>query len=120
MDQGFTDYAVLDMSIVLEGDGPHLASINDGKTVHAKDRNAIGRYALLASDDPVAVDATAAHLINVPHDDIKALRMYRHLGLGRLDDGPLVGATLDDLCIADWKRPTLRSEDVFEPVCPKT
>ncbi len=115
---GKRDFAVIDATIGLEGSGPHKAPVNDGRTIHLKDRNAAGKYVLLASADCVAADATAARLINVPVDDIKSLQMARHLGLGELDDITLVGATLDELRVADWMRPELRTEDYFAGICP--
>ena len=117
-DSGKQDYAIIDGSICLEGDGPHKAPVNDGKTIHMKDRNAAGKYFLLASTDYVAADATVARIINIPIDDIKALRMARNLALGAIDNVELIGATIDDLKVADWLKPELQPESFFATFCP--
>jgi len=119
VENGHQDVAILDATIGLEGNGPHKKPVNDGHTIHLKDRNAAKRYFLLAGRDFTAVDSVAARVIGVQPDDITSLRMCRNIGLGLIDDVPLVGATLDDLKVADWEQPTLRSEDYFKAVCPK-
>lgn len=118
MDMGKEDFAIVDGSIALEGDGPHTAPVNDGKTIHLKDRNKAGQYFLLAANDLVAADMTIAALQNIPADSIKALQMATNLGLGATEDILLKGASLDELMVSDWKKPTLLGEDFFEPVCP--
>ncbi len=118
-EQGFQDFAIVDGSICLEGSGPHIAPVNDGKTIHTKDRNSAGRYFLLASDDLVAADAMIATLINIPWTDIKALRMAQFLGLGAIEGVMLKGATIEELRITDWARPEIRPETYFAGICPK-
>jgi uncharacterized protein (DUF362 family) len=102
---GFSDFAILDASIGLEGDGPHAPPINDGRTVHLNARNRAGRYALLASRDWVALDSLAARLINLAPAQVKSLRMARHAGLGDWAHARLEGAALEELMVADWARP---------------
>lgn len=119
VENGHPDLAILDATIALEGNGPHKKPVNDGRTIHTKERNTAGRYFLLAGKDFTAVDSLAARIIGVEPDVITSLRMCRNLGMGRIDDVPLVGATLADLRITDWLQPTLRSEDYFKAVCPK-
>lgn len=117
-EQGFRDFAIIDGSIGLEGSGPHKAPVNDGRTIHWKDRNAAGSYFVLASDDLVAADAMIAALINIPWTDVKALRMAQFLGLGAVEDVVLKGATVEELRIADWARPEIRPESYFDGICP--
>jgi uncharacterized protein (DUF362 family) len=112
-DNGFKDYAIVDGSVCLEGSGPHKAPVNDGRTIHMKDRNAAKKYFALASDDAVAVDTTLAALIGFQVDDIKALRMARHLNLGATDRIELAGATLADLQVPDWMKPEILPESYF-------
>lgn len=116
-EQGFRDFAIVDGSICLEGDGPHKAPVNNGLSIHMKARNAAGRYFVLASDDLVAADAMIAALINIPWTDVKALRMAQFLGLGAVEDVVLKGATVEELRIADWARPELRPESYFSGFC---
>lgn len=116
-EQGFQDFAIVDGSICLEGDGPHKAPVNNGLSIHMKARNAAGRYFVLASDDMVAADATIAALINIPWTDVKALRMAQFLGLGAIEDVVLKGATVEGLRIADWARPEIRPESYFKGFC---
>jgi uncharacterized protein (DUF362 family) len=116
-DQGFRDFTIIDGTICLEGNGPHKAPVNDGRTIHMKDRNAAGRYFLLASDDMVAADATVATLIGIPWAEIKSLQMSHFLGLGEVEDIRIKGATIDELRIADWARPEIRPESYFKTFC---
>jgi uncharacterized protein (DUF362 family) len=117
-EQGFRDFAIVDGSIGLEGSGPHKAPVNDGRTIHLKDRNAAGRYFVLGCDDLVAADAMIAALINIPWTDVKALQMAQFLGLGAVEDVVLAGATVEELRIADWARPEIRPESYFSGICP--
>ena len=82
-----------------------------------KDRNAIGKYFLLAGSDLVAVDTTVAGVIGIPATEIKALQMTRFLKLGEMDDIGIVGATLADIKIPDWLPPEMQSEDYFKGFC---
>ena len=116
-DQGYQDYAIVDGTICLEGNGPHKAPVNDGRTIHTKDRNAAGKYFVLASDDLLATDATLARLIGLQPDDIKGIRMARNAGLGVTEDIAIEGAALADLAIPDWLQPDLQPESYFSGFC---
>jgi uncharacterized protein (DUF362 family) len=118
MDMGKEDFAIVDCSIALEGDGPHTAPINDGKTIHLNERNKAGQYFLLAANDLVAADMTIAALQNIPASSVKGLQMAANIGLGATEEIVLKGASIDELMVSDWKKPTLLGEDFFEPVCP--
>ncbi len=117
MDEGHEDFAIMDATICLEGTGPHTAPVNAGLTIHTKDRNAAGAYALLASNDLAANDLVASQLMGLPEADVKALRMARNIGLGELDAVHLKGASIDELKISDWLPPEMEGEDYFEFVC---
>lgn len=116
-DQGFQDYAIVDGTIVLEGNGPHKAPVNDGRTVHTKDRNLAGKYFVLASDDLVAMDVTLADIIGIPWQDVKSIQMGRNAGLGVTEDIAMDGATLADLRIVDWLKPDIQPESYFAGFC---
>ncbi len=116
-DQGYRDYAIVDGTICLEGNGPHKAPVNDGRTIHTKNRNAAGKYFVLASDDLLATDATLARLIGLQPDDIKGIRMARNAGLGVTEDIAIEGAALADLAIPDWLQPDLQPESYFSGFC---
>ena len=116
-DNGYKDFAIVDGSICLEGSGPHMAPVNDGRTIHMKNRNTAGRYFALAGNDLVAIDTTVAAIINIPATDIKALQMARFLELGEMDDIGMVGSTVADLRVADWMQPVMQNEDYFKGFC---
>jgi uncharacterized protein (DUF362 family) len=116
-DNGYKDFAIVDGSICLEGSGPHMAPVNDGRTIHMKNRNTAGRYFALAGNDLVAIDTTVAAIINIPAADIKALQMARFLELGEMDDIGMVGSTVADLRVADWMQPVMQNEDYFKGFC---
>ena len=82
-----------------------------------RDRNGAGRYFVLAPDDLVAADAIAAGIVSIPWNEVKALRMAKNLDLGAVEGITLAGATLDDLRVADWARPEMKTEDYFVAVC---
>jgi uncharacterized protein (DUF362 family) len=116
-ERGYKDYAIVDGTICLEGSGPHMAPVNDGRTIHTKARNAAGKYFLLAGNDAVAVDTTVAAIVNIAATDIKALVMARFLGLGEMDDIGVVGSSVADLQITDWMKPEMQTEDYFKGFC---
>jgi uncharacterized protein (DUF362 family) len=118
MEEGKEDFAILDGTICLEGDGPHTAPVfdNDGKTIHLRDRNRAGQYFLLASNDLTAMDVTATRLMGIPVGEVKSLRMCAYLGLGEMEQIRLVGADLADLRIDDWLMPEPLSDAYFEPL----
>lgn len=111
MDEGKDDFAILDCTIGIEGDGSQV--ITGGITVDHKERNPIGKYSLLACTDLVAADTIGAKIMNFSLDDIKQFAVARNWGLGEIDNVELIGVALEDLVISDWKKPTLLSEKVF-------
>ncbi len=112
-DEGKEDFAILDCSIGMEGDGPSAPPFNNGITIHHKDRNKIGKYFLLASKDLVAADAIAAQIMGFSFEEVKQFAVARNLGLGEIDNIRLTGAELDDLIIHDWLKPTPIDEAIF-------
>ena len=119
LDEGKEDFAIVDGTICMEGSGPHSAPVNDGITIHMRDRNAAGQYFVLASNDFTATDTICSQIIGIPERDIKSLQMCRNLQLGAMDKAYVHGASVDELKIADWKRPEPRTEDYFNPLCSK-
>jgi len=99
------DLAIIDFSIGLDGNGPTLDS--GGKTCDMKDQ--IGSWALLASTDLMAADATAARLMNHQVENIKQLTMGYNMGLGEIreDSIEITGEKLDNL-ISSWKPARLK------------
>lgn len=99
------DLAVIDFSIGLDGNGPTLDS--GGKTCDMKDQ--IGSWAILASTDLMAADATAARIMNHKVEDIKQLTLGFNMGLGEIreDSIEIRGESLDAL-ISSWKPARLK------------
>lgn len=116
-EQGKQDFAIVDCSIGLEGNGPNLAPVADGVTIDIKARNAAGKYFLLAGDDLAAVDAIGAQLMGFDLAQIKQMLMLDHLGFKAIHDARLAGATMAELAITSWKKPVLHSEDEFAAYC---
>ena len=94
---------MVDFSIGLDGDGPTLN--NGGRTLNMKDR--IGSWALLASTDLMAADATSARIMNQEVERVKQLTMGFEMGLGeiRKDSIEILGENLENLR-SDWKPAT--------------
>ncbi len=109
------DFTIVDCSIGMEATGPHLAPLNDGKTIDFKARSNAGRYFLLASTDLVAADAVGAQIVKFNIDDVKQLNIAKNLGLGQtaLDKITVAGAALTDLLVPDWEPPVPTGEDFF-------
>ena len=109
------DFAIVDCSIGMEATGPHLAPLNDGKTISFKERSNAGQYYLLASNDLVAVDAVASQIVKFDIDEVKQLNIAKSLGLGQtaLDKITIQGAALNDLLVPDWEPPVPTGEDFF-------
>jgi len=110
-DQGKQDFAVIDGSFGIEGDGPAGGGVGDiglpgfgGTTVDIRQRTPIGKYFLLASDDLPAADATAARITGHEVEDMRQLVIARNLGLGQIHRVSLVGASLDELAMPNWKK----------------
>jgi len=107
---GREDYAVIDCSIGMEGNGP-TTIMNLGKPIDVKERSPSGKYFLLASKDFVAADATAGKVMNQDVRTKKQLLMAHNLGLGERDKISIEGdATLKQLRIDDYI-----AADQFQP-----
>ena len=100
-----TDLSVIDFSIGIEGDGPTRS--NGGTTLNMKDR--LGTWAVLASKDIMAADATAARIMNHDVNSIKQLSMGFHMGLGEVREASIeiLGEKLDNLRV-NWKNARLK------------
>jgi uncharacterized protein (DUF362 family) len=99
------DLSIIDFSIGIEGDGP---TINlGGKTLNMKER--LGSWAIIASSDIMAADATAARVMSHDANKIKHLAMGADMGLGRIkeDSIEILGEKLDNLRVA-WKPARLK------------
>lgn len=94
------DLAIIDFSIGLEGDGPTRDL--GGSTVDMKQR--LGSWALIASTDIMAADATAARVMNHDIRKIRHLTKGHDMGLGEIrEDGiEIVGEEIDNLRVK-WK-----------------
>ena len=99
------DLAIIDFSIGLEGDGPTRDL--GGTTVDMKQR--LGSWAILASRDLLAADATAVRVMNHDVSTIRHLSMGFEMGLGEVRDQAIevVGEKPDNLRV-DWKHATLK------------
>lgn len=97
---------IVDFSIGVEGNGPTLSS--GGKTINVKDR--IGSWALVASTDIMAADATATRIMNHDVSKIKQLSMGFEMGLGEIrEEGiEIIGEDLSDLKIP-WRAARLQN-----------
>ena len=100
------DFAMTDFSIGCEGNGPHVLPGWWGESVDVRDR--LGTWMLLASPDPVALDATSTRVIGQDPQDVEHLRLAYQQGLGQMrkDRIELAGATLDELRMP-WLPPDL-------------
>jgi uncharacterized protein (DUF362 family) len=106
---GKQDYAIVDCSIGIEGDGPSL--VTGGKTINIKERCPANKYFLIASRDLPAADVTAARVMGMDARSMKQLRMARRLKLGETRNIRLVGdATLEEIRIPGF----LKAEQVPE------
>jgi uncharacterized protein (DUF362 family) len=90
------DLAVIDFSYGVEGDGPSVGPGN-GATVNMRDR--LGSWLVLASNDLVAADATAARIMSHDVSSVTQLRMAYEMGLGEIRESAIevVGESLADL-----------------------
>jgi uncharacterized protein (DUF362 family) len=99
------DLSIIDFSIGVEGDGP---TINlGGSTVNMKER--LGSWAIIASTDILAADATAARIMSHDTNKIKHLAMGFDIGLGQIQEESIEisGEKLDNLRVA-WKPARLK------------
>jgi uncharacterized protein (DUF362 family) len=94
------DLSIIDFSICLEGDGP--TTDLGGSAVDMKER--LGTWAIIASTDIMAADATAARIMNHKTEDIDQLVMGFNMDLGevREDSIEMLGEKLDNLRV-NWK-----------------
>jgi uncharacterized protein (DUF362 family) len=94
------DLSIIDFSIGLESDGPSTGQ--GGTTVDMKKR--LGSWAVVASTDIMAADATAARIMSHDPGKVKQLAMGSEMGLGEIREESieLVGENLDNLRVA-WK-----------------
>jgi len=92
--------SIIDFSIGLEGDGPSKGQ--GGTTVDMKKR--LGSWAVVASRDIMAADATAARIMSHDPKSVKQLTMGFAMGLGeiRAEAIEVVGEKLGNLRVA-WK-----------------
>ncbi len=95
------DLALIDASIGAEGYAPWVRP-GEGRTVDLRER--LGTWAVLASTDLVAADATAARMINHEVDRVPHIQRAHEQGLGQAqrDHIDLVGATLNELRM-EWE-----------------
>ena len=94
------DLSIVDFSVCLESNGPSIGQ--GGKTVDVKKR--IGSWAVIASKDIMAADATAARIMSHDVKKMKQLTMGYKMGLGQIDERSIeiVGEKLDKLAMK-WK-----------------
>jgi uncharacterized protein (DUF362 family) len=99
------DLSVIDFSIGLEGDGPTTGY--GGKTLNLKER--LGSWAIIASTDIMAAEATAARIMDHDTKKVKHLAMGFEMGLGEIREQSIeiAGDKLDNLRVP-WKPARLR------------
>jgi uncharacterized protein (DUF362 family) len=97
---GKTNLSIIDFSIGIEGDGPTRS--NGGTTIDMKDH--LGTWAIVASKDIMAADATAARIMNHHVNSISHLTMGFNMGLGevREESIEILGEKLANLHV-NWK-----------------
>ena len=99
------DLSIIDFSIGIEGDGP--TTNLGGTTLNMKDR--LGSWAIIASTDIMAADATAARIMSHSTSEVKHLTMGFDMGLGEIREQAIevLGEKLDNLRVT-WKPATLK------------
>jgi len=80
---------VMDGIVAMEGNGPRSG---DPRPMNV----------ILASTDPVALDATACKLINLDHRLVPTIRWGAEWGLGTADDIEYVGDPLESFVVSDF------------------
>lgn len=110
------DLAITDFSLGCEGNGPHVLPGWWGTTVDMRDR--LGTWMMLASTDPVAIDATSTRAISLNAEDVTHIRLAYEQGLGQMleEKITLTGATLEEIRMP-WEPPQL-TEGFLEVVIP--
>jgi len=103
--------SIIDFSIGLEGDGPSRGL--GGTTVDMKKR--LGSWAVVASRDIMAADATAARIMSHDPKRMKQLIMGSDMGLGeiRADSIEVVGEKLQSLRVP-WKSARMKGHKAKE------
>ncbi len=98
--------SIIDFSIGIEGDGPTMS--NGGIPINVKDK--IGTWAIIASTDVMAADATSARIMNHDITNIRQLNMGFEMGLGVIDseDIEVIGESIDNLRV-NWKPARLKN-----------
>ncbi|MHC4401027.1 MAG: DUF362 domain-containing protein [Planctomycetota bacterium] len=99
------DLSIIDFSIGLEGNGPSKGQ--GGTTVDMKER--LGSWAIIASTDIMAADATAARIMSHDTKKVKQLAMGFEMGLGEIREQSIeiLGEKLDNLRTT-WKPARVR------------
>ena len=97
--------SIVDFSIGIEGNGSTMS--NGGIPVNMKER--LGSWAIIASADIMAVDATAARIMSHQVSTIHQLNIGFKMGLGEIQEESIeiIGEKLDDLRVS-WKPVTLK------------
>ena len=103
--------SIIDFSIGLEGDGPSKSQ--GGTTVDMKKR--LGSWAVVASRDIMAADATAARIMSHDPKRVKQLTMGSAMGLGeiRAESIEVVGEKLGSLRVP-WKPARMKGHKAKE------
>ena len=103
--------SIIDFSIGLEGDGPSRGQ--GGTTVDMKKR--LGSWAVVASRDIMAADATAARIMSHEPKRVRQLTMGHDMGLGEIHTESIyvVGEKLDNLRVA-WKPARIKGHKAKE------
>jgi uncharacterized protein (DUF362 family) len=99
------DLSIIDFSIGIEGNGPTIGL--GGTTLNMKER--LGTWAIIASTDIMAADATAARIMSHPTNKVKHLSMGFDMGLGEIRELSIeiLGEKLDNLRVP-WKPARLK------------
>ena len=94
---------VMDASIGLEGNGPHHYTAGAYR-VDVRDR--LGHWLMLASRDPVALDATSTRVISLNPQQSEHLMLAHGLGLGEIAEAKIqiAGTPLDEVRMS-WLEP---------------
>lgn len=99
------DLSIIDFSIGIEGDGP--TTNLGGNTLNMKER--LGSWAIIASTDIMAADATAARIMSHDTNKVKHLAVGFEMGLGEIRESSieLLGEKLNNLRVP-WKSARLK------------
>ena len=101
--------SIIDFSIGLESNGASIGL--GGSTVNMKER--LGSWAIIASTDIMAADATAARIMSYDTKKVKQLTMGFEMGLGEIREQSIqiLGEKLDNLRV-EWKPARVRGHRV--------